>query len=502
MFPNDFESEFTFENAAVPLSDEPPFHLLILGDWSGESDKIASQERQAIEIDRDNFDDVLKKFNVGVHLDLYGDEAASIYLQFGELDDFHPDNLFRNISLFSDLRDLRRRLSNSDTFNLAAQEVRSWFNATVDNSVIDAEIQSQIDDAPPLESNNILDLILEQPPASVSPAKPQKNDNSELGRFVSKLVLPYLIKIDESEQSKLISTVDQAISELMRAILHHPKFIALEAAWRGLYFLARRVETDGSLKIFILDLSHRELIDNLKSVNDLTDSLLYRSLTRKSYAVVAGDYSFGVNVEDIAALIRLSKLASDFDATFISHIKPEIFGVGNLLSVQDVSKLEIFEDSKEYRLWQALRNTPEANHLGLSPMRILGRLPYGDMTDSIDTFSFEEFNDAAEFEKIVWLNPCFGVALLLAQTFKIAGWEMRGNLLYDIDNLPLYIFNRDGETKTLPCAEFLITENSLEIILEQGLIPLISFRDTNRIRIGRYQSISLTIPKFGGRWNN
>ena len=498
MFPNDFESEFTFENAAVPLPDEPPFHVLIPGDWSGYSERTALDDRQSIEIDRDNFDDVLKKLNVGIELDLYGDENTAIHLRFEELDDFHPDNLFRKVSLFSDLRDVRYRLSDPNTFNSAAQEVRSWFVSTDDNSVTDSEIQTQVDDAPPLESNNILDLILEQPNFSSPSVKPHVTDNSELGRLVSNLISPYLIKIDENEQSKLLSTVDLAISELMRAILHHPKFLALESAWRGLYFLVRRVETDKDLKIFILDFSHHELTVNLKNINNLTDSFLYRRLIDRAYSIVGGNYSFGLNVEDVASLIRLSKIAYDFDAKFISYIKPEIFGIESFFEVQDVSQLDVFEASNEYKLWQALRNVSESDHLGLSPMRFLGRLPYGDMTDSIDTFSFEEFNGDVNFERFVWLNPCFGIALLLAQSYKIAGSKMKGNLHHDIDNLPIYIYRQNGETKTLPCAEILLTENLLEKILDQGLITLISFKDYNRIRLGRFQSVSSTKSELGG----
>src|SRR5690242_20087136 len=105
MFPNDssFESEFTFEKSAVPVSEEPPFHALMLGDWSGNKNRKDLNSRRPVVVDRDNFDDVLKKLNVSLDLDLKGDGQDFLSLQFTELDDFHPDNLFRQISLFSEL---------------------------------------------------------------------------------------------------------------------------------------------------------------------------------------------------------------------------------------------------------------------------------------------------------------------------------------------------------------------------------------------------------------
>jgi type VI secretion system protein ImpC len=503
MFPNDanFESEFTFENSAVPLPEEPPFHILFLGDWSGNSNRKDLDERKPFVVDRDNFDEVLKRLNVRLDLDLYDDGNSLLPLQFSELDDFHPDNLFRSVPLFSDLRDVRRRLANPDTFDSAANEVRSWFDSNDESFAADSEIQSQMDDAPPIESDNLLDMILTQPSASTTAVKPQNLDNSELGRFVSKIVSPYLIKIDENEQSKLIAAVDETISELMRNILHQPKFQALESAWRGLYFLVRRLETGSDLKVFILDVFQEELTDNLKSVNDLTDSFLYRQFFSQSFAVVAGNYSFGINIDDVATLMRVGKLANVGNAPFISYIKPEIFGIKDFSELNEVSSINVVEDSKESKLWTALRSSSEANFIGLSPMKLLARMPYGEATDSTEAFTFEEFKEAINHDKFLWMNPSFAIVLLLAQSYSLYGWEIGKNLLPDIKDLPLIVYRDEGQAKFKPCAEIVLTENLLEKVLAQGLIPLISFRDSSIVRLARLQSISSITSELIGRWN-
>lgn len=510
MFPtgSDFESEFTLENTAVPLTEEPPFHVLLLGDWSGANRKSLN-ERQPIVIDRDNFDDVLGKLNVGLDLDLQGDGKDVLPLRFAELDDFHPDNLFRQVSLFSDLRDVRRRLVDPDTFDRAANEVRSWFNTADEIVKTDTEIESEINDAPPIDSTNLLDMILTQPSESTASINSQTVDNSELGRFVSKIISPYLIKIDENEQSKLVATVDETIAELMRTILHHPNFQALEAAWRGLYLLVRRLETDVDLKIFILDLSKDELTANLKSVNTLSDSFLYRRLITESietagnepFAVVGGNYSFGVNVDDVASLLRIAKLAEAANAPFISYVQPEIFGIEDFSEKIEASRFKVSEDSNEGKLWTALRSSPETDYLGLSPMKILTRMPYGEKSDSIDTFSFEEFSGKNDHNKYLWMNPCFAGALLLAQSYRLYGWQMGQALQRDIENLPMHVYQDAGETKTKPCAEVVLTENLLETILDAGLMPLISFRDSDKVRLSHFQPISSFSRNLSGKWN-
>ena len=268
MFPTDtdFESNFTFETEANPLAEPPPFHVLMLGDWRGIGAKNDLSERRPMVVDRDNFDEVLQRMNVSLELDLNGD-GNTLNIEFTELDDFHPDNLFRQVSLFGDLRHVRRRLLNADSFGEAARQVRSWFNVA-EESVEIAENQEVTNESTPTLSDNLLDQILSQP-SETSSTKPQKINNSDLGRFLSKIVSPHLVKIDENEQSKLVAAVDEATSDLMRTILHQPQFQALESAWRGLYFLVRWLETDTDLKIFIFDVSQSELTDNLKTINSL-----------------------------------------------------------------------------------------------------------------------------------------------------------------------------------------------------------------------------------------
>lgn len=509
MFPtdNNLESEFTFENAAVPIPEDPPFYILLLGNWAGDSSNKDLTDRRPIEIDRDNFDEVLKRFNVSLDLDWQGVDTGQLSLEFSELDDFHPDNLFRNVSLFSDLRDIRRRLSNSDTFNSAANEVRSWFYAN-ENQTAKSPAQSNNDELPPVETDNLLDFILINPSESSASAKPRIIDNSELGRFVSKIVSPHLIQIDENEQSTLISAVDDTISELMRAILHHPKFQALESSWRGLYFLVRRLETDVDLKIFIADTSKQEISDNLKSANALTDSFLYRQLTAatsgkssdESFALIGGIFSFDLTVDDIATLIRVGKISSSFKAPFISHLKPEVFGIKDFSELTDTTQLNALNGSNEEKLWNALRSVPEAEYLAFSPMRVLARVPFGAATESTESFSFEEFTGDFPHQHYLWMNPSYVLILLIAKTYRQFGWEIINNLRNDLDNLPLHYFSADGETKTTPCSEIVLTESTLEKILEQGLIPIVSYRDTDKIRVARFQSISSTNSKLGARW--
>lgn len=493
------EGKFTLESGGNRLPEDAPFHVLCLGNWSGnDENEVDLFKRRPIFIDRDNFDDVIRKIRPRLSLTFEGENTLN--LSFTELDDFHPDNIFRQISFFENLRDLRKKLKNHDTFNEAAREVRSWFAQEEKLQEIEKE------EVETIEADNLLDAILSGKSADVSAVKRKATSSTELSQFINDIVQHHIIQTDLTEQSNLLMAVDEVVSDLMRKILHHKDFLALEAAWRGLYFLVRRTDTDTDLKIYLLDISKEELTDNLKSVSSLTDSIYAKWTAGESletsigepWAVVCGNYGFGANVEDIAALMRISQIAAASNTPFISHIRPEILGVDSLANQPGHSSWYLSEESNEWKLWNALRAAKESEYLGMAMPRFLARLPYGQDTEPTEVFAFEEFN--ATHDNYVWCNPAFACAYLLAKSFRRNGWEMAENIAREVDGLPMHIYQEDGETKTKPCAEIPMTDAGVQKMIDAGVMPLVSFRDSDRIRIASFQSVALSEERIRGRW--
>lgn len=513
MFPSDtdLETKVTLETGATPMPENEGFRMLLLGDWSGRENRSNHSDLPLIRplvIDRDIFDDVMKKSDVRLELEFQGNESNVLSLSFSELDDFHPDNIFQQIPLFSELRDLRRKLLKPETFEEAASEVRSWFitNDTQANLTIENQPMTEVNQ--PVVPDDLLDQILSQPSESSTVSQSQTIASSELSSFIRKIVQPHLVTTDRIEQSKLLAVLDEVTSDFMRKILHHPQFQALESAWRGLYFLVRRVETDTDLKLSILDISKNEISDNLKTVNDLTDSILYKWIVKEAsgtlggepWTVVCGNYNFGLNVGDVATLIRLGKISIVANAPFISHIKPAMLGITSLASNPDPRDWQNSADSSEIRLWETLRALPEAESIGMVIPRFLVRLPYGEATDPTETFSFEELTDFDNHDQYLWANSSFACGLLLAQSFSKSGWDMGDALQTKIDGLPTHLYQEEGETKTKPCAEVVLTENACDQLLEKGLMPLLSYRNSDLVRLARFQSIALPLKNLKGRW--
>ncbi len=513
MFPTDtdFESQVSLETEAIPVPEDPPFHILFLGDYSGrenlsENGQNLSPDYRFFEIDRDNFEEVMSKLNTSLSLDLRGVGQDALTLNFKELDDFHPDRIFRQIPLFSDLRDIRKRLLNPDLFEVAAEEVRSWFEETSQDEPISDEkgkIPEQTE-----SSGNLLDDILSDTKTDVSAYKNQTN-SLELNSFIRDIIQPHIIQTDEEEQERLVALVDESTGELMRKILHHPQFQALESAWRGLYFVVRRTDTSNDLKLFLMDISKAEIADNLKSVKDLTDSDIFqkividkdRTFGGEPWALICGNFLFELNIEDVAALIRLAKIGNTANAPFISQIKPHMLGIESLAENPNVSDWNLSEPTDASKLWTMLRTLPEAASLGMTLPKFLTRLPYGEQTDPTEVFSFEEFRENHQHSHYLWGNSSFVVALLLAQSFSSFGWEFGQRILNELDGLPVHIYNQNGESKTKSCAEINMTHNACDTLIEQGLMPIISFRDTDILKLADFQSIAFPSKPLSCKWD-
>lgn len=504
IFDEHFEANFTLETESTPLREDMPFHLLMLGNWEGNSNFSLKSlsDRKFTEIDRDSFDDVMRRITPQLILNF--DADTSVKLTFECLDDFHPDSIFQRVSLFSDLRKIRQDLKKADTFDAAAREVRSWY--TDSKSKIEVYDNDSVPSRSSFEEGDLLEQILSNKPFDTQIAR--DTSKSALSEFVGNIVAPHVVKTDFTEQSKLLLIVDEVISDLMRKILHHEDFQQLESAWRGLFFLVRRVETSSKLKIFFIHLTKSELTDNLSSVSNLRDTDFYKwlvgnsplSIKGISWSAACGNYEFGQNVESIAALMRISKIAEAAKCPFVSQITPEIFGAESFENFSEANSWKINPETSEYKLWSALRVIPESSYLGISLPSFMGRIPYGSQTESTELFSFEEFNVVPKHTEFLWVNSCFAYAYALTRQFCENGWNINQNNATVLDDLPLYFYELDESMVAKSCTEIDMTERLYNAIITQGITPLISFKGEDKIRLSAIRSISHEDTNLRGKW--
>lgn len=478
-----------------------PFRVAVIGDFSGSGNRGGEtrgvlRNRRAHPIDRDNFSAVMAELKVELGLRILGKNSPPITLHIAELDDFHPDRLFDKLEIFAPLRDIRSGLKDPTAF--AAVEKR--LGPAVSPSAPPAPQQA------PEPAGSLLDQIInatEDAPASKS------RPPSDLDQFVREVVKPHVVPKANPMQAELVAKTNAAIGELMRKILHDADFQALEAAWRGLYFLVSQLETNENLKLFLIDMSKAELAADLLEADEVTSAGLYKLLVNetaetgaeKPWAVLAGDFMFHPTPADAEALSRIGTLAQAMGAPFITAAHARFLGCDSLAATPDPDDWTLAADDEGHRRCEAARKLPQAAFLGLALPRFLLRLPYGKDTDPIERIDFEEMASPPAHEEYLWGNPCYACVYLLGLAFTQQGWNFHPGMAQEINGLPLHIYKEQGESRAKPCAEATLTVRAAEAILDRGLMPLLSFIHQDVVRLARFQSWADPPTRLLGRWS-
>jgi type VI secretion system protein ImpC len=441
-----------------------------------------------------------------IHVPLGSRDGPRIPLRFSDFDDFHPDRIFDRLEVFQKLKTTRNLMQNPATFAEAATQVRSWVADDQEAGKAGAE-QAQSSPEQQESDTETVERLLGKRPDQEPPSE-SVNRSFDINALLRETVKPYIIPAPDPKQAELLSQVDQAISGQMRAILHQPDFQWLEATWRMLHFLVSWVETDETLKIYIIDVSKEELSADLASADALQSTGTYKLLVEQSvsvpgaepYAVLVGGYTFDQTTEDIGLLRQLARIAQAAGAPLLAAADSHFAGCQSLAATPDPNDWRRQPEPATGQLWQQVRQSPEAAYIGLVLPRFLLRLPYGRETDPIDRFDFEEFSPLAGHEQYLWGNSTVIGVCLLAEAFREFGWALTGGLGQDLAGLPMHIYTCDGEKHITPCAETILTERAMEVLIEKGLMPVLSIKGRDAVLVPRFQSISEPLAPLAGPW--
>ena len=244
-----------------------------------------------------------------------------------------------------------------------------------------------------------------------------------------------------------------------------------------------------------MDVTHAELFGDLQN-NAHTGNALQSLLERQGpWSVVVGDYRFGAGDDDLRALTRIAQIARTAGVCFVAAASPELAGISAFDRLPDSD-----EWSEPPRAWDAFRRSNATPFVGLALPRFLARMPYGREGEPCDEIEFEELTSPPHHEDYLWANAAYLVALLLADSFTEHGTQMRPGTHQNVDGLPLHIFHVDGMAYAQPCAESVMTERMATRLIESGLMPLASLKESDSVRLVRFQSVGFPPTKLAGPW--
>lgn len=114
---------------------ELPLRTLVTGDFSGTESDVSVEDREVININKDNFDRVLKSQNVNLEFDvankISGEGDMKVNLGIENMKDFSPDEVVKKIPALSKLMATRQLLNDMKNRLISSSEFRKKMESVI-----------------------------------------------------------------------------------------------------------------------------------------------------------------------------------------------------------------------------------------------------------------------------------------------------------------------------------------------------------------------------------
>jgi len=368
--------------------------------------------------------------------------------------------------------------------------------------------------AAPLSGADIIAQILAVPGPMVRDAS-QSARAKELIDALQAQVTAKVVHQDKAKDDVIaaiqqgIAAIDKKMGDLLDGILHDSGFQALEGRWRGLNYLVMNTETSTRLKIRVLNVTKKELGDDLAKAPEFDRSLLFKKVYEAEYgtfggnpfSMLMGDFDFNASAPDVAMLRGLSNVAAAAHAPFISAASPDLFDMGSWSTIGQPGDLARIFESTRLIGYREFRDTEDSRYVTLTLPRVLFRLPYSTTDAPITSFVYDEnvFSTVAPQKddkgnevlksgrtvmdrigqnpsNFLFGNAAYALTQRITNAFATYGWTaairgVEGGGL--VENLPVHLFKTsDGDSEVKCPTEVAITDRRENELSELGFIAL------------------------------
>lgn len=533
------------------VKKELPFVMGVMADLSGmpEDPLPPLKMRKFAEIDRDTFADFMKIINARLAIQVKNTleedvDNLNAELFFKSMDDFNPISIAKQVPKLNKiynsrvkLNDLLVKFEGNDVLQGLIREVvadtslRALLKIQID-TVLKANKQTvtadfattaagasqaaqptsttQGDAKPAKGAKAKADGEDAQPAADTTPAREILREifvDGKLARDPSAevmgcaLLVELLTEVEKANLTvmrnpitfveKLIFDIDAKLSSQINEILHHPEFQTLEGTWRALFYLIMNTETGTMLKIRVMNVTKKELLDDLECAIEFDQSQLFKKVYEEEYGTfggspyscLVGGYEFTRHPQDILLLEKLSNVAAAAHAPFLAAAHPRMFDMDSFTQLsgpRDIAK--IFE-STEMVKWRSFRDSEDSRYVALVMPRVLMRLPYGPDTIPVDGMDFREAIDGDDNSQFCWGNAAFVLAQRIGYSFSLYKWPstirgVEGGGL--VEGLPAYTFKTTDGDIALKCpTEIAITDRREKELSDMGFLAICHSKGTD-----------------------
>ena len=440
-------------------SEDQQLSIVVLGSFTGDAgagNPLPAPKPSLHPVDIDSFDGFMARMKPTLEIDLEGCEDA-VRIDFKNLEDFHPDQLYDRLTIF---------------------QSEPGSRSPTETSPPDAPIDHESKNRGESDQQTLARLLGKQAQTGA------QTDPANTKKTVIESVVRKLATVSSQTELNAAPVSDprqpETAATMMRQLLHHNSFQALESRWRGLDWLVRNIEPDEGFQLYVMNLSREVMQNSFQNNRDIHQTDPFRVIqnqfmehtSSEHKLILIYDESFAPIQEEIALLEGLGSLAESLDATLIA-------------AADDCFAEDADTDSCDLNAWIAFRKSALADRITLVLPRILLRLPYGRNYDPIDAFAFEELDPEWRTTDLLWGNPAYALGILLAAR-RVMNQPSQNAVLTDC---PAFAFERDDERQLQPCTEHLYHKRQIARLLDLGLVPVIGSRRSNTIQLPGLQSL-------------
>ncbi|MCL2724722.1 MAG: type VI secretion system contractile sheath large subunit [Polyangiaceae bacterium] len=305
-----------------------------------------------------------------------------------------------------------------------------------------------------------------------------------------------LVRID-----RVIAALDARIGAQLDAILHHPDFQALEAAWRGLGWVVDRVAFEDNIRLAVWSITKSELSQDFAEIPDITQTRFFRTIYTSEYgqfggqpyAAILATWTTSASKNDVTLLQKMASVAAMAHAPIFVGADPTLLGLTSFDDLPYASSLETNFDTPAFSAWNALRESEDSRYVGVLLPRILLRLPYREAAISAEQFVYDE--TTSRRGSYLWGSPTFAFAVRLASSF--AQYRTYVALIGAFDAAcVLDAHPALGRAYTKPPVEVVLSRPIEQKLSELGFLPLTC--DATGQALSFSSASSLQLPKTFG----
>ncbi|MEE9382658.1 MAG: type VI secretion system contractile sheath large subunit [Nannocystaceae bacterium] len=307
--------------------------------------------------------------------------------------------------------------------------------------------------------------------------------------FISEMLSSRSRQVDKSAIDAMVAEIDSRLSAQVNAVMHHPVVQQLESTWRGLKYVVDQTNFRENVKIEILNCTKEDLLEDFEDSPEIVKSGLYKNVYSAEYGTFGGQpygmicslYEFDAGPQDMSLLSQCSAVAAMSHAPFLGNASAKMFGCESYEDLAKLKDLKSLFEGPQYARWHSFRESEDAKYIGLAMPRFALRLPYGQETNPVKAFNFEE-DVVDQHDNYLWGPASIALATRVADSFAKYRWcpnivgPTSGGA---VEELPLHTYKAMGATQTKIPVESQLTERREFELSEEGFIGLTMRKDTD-----------------------